>query len=286
MAGFASVSELASAEESGNVRYSSFRKQSNQISPQGIWFDLSMASGFPSPQYYAATPLTAIALTQSGDGGLSHGGNVSPLTKHVRHIMAMTTTATPLPMPMMLLDYLMFYPFIDEGTIDEQFLENTVTLPRYTTGAGVKIMAVSVAGRTGGQSFFVNYTNQNGTAGRISSKVIQNSVSVNGSIVTSDRAIAAASGAFIPLQAGDTGVRSIQSVTMLGGDVGLFTLVLVKPLCQMQIRGVDAPVEIDPFLNFAQCPPIQDNAYLNFICCPNGSLSGTPIHGLIKTVFN
>jgi hypothetical protein len=111
-------------------------------------------------------------------------------------------------------------------------------------------------------------------------------VSVNGSIVTSDRAIALAAGPFIPLQTGDTGVRSIESVTMLGADVGLFTLVLVKPLCQMQIRGIDAPVEIDLFKDFAQCPTVIDNAYLNFICCPAGSLAGTPIYGDIKLVWN
>ena len=124
-------------------------------------------------------------------------------------------------------------------------LTTGIALPRYPTGAGVQMMAVSVAGRTGGQSFNVTYTNQDGVAGRVTPNVIQNLVSVNGSIVTSDRANANARGPFIPLQAGDTGVRSVEEVTMLGADVGLFALVLVKPLADLQIRGVDAPVEVD-----------------------------------------
>jgi len=287
MSGFGNIAALVDAEvTSGQFKYSTWRKTPTQISPSGVWFDLSMSPGNPVPQYYAASPLVAIALAQSTDGGLFHDGSVSPRTKHVRNIMALTTTATPLPMPMMLLDYLMFYPFIDEGTTDPQTLTNTVTIPRYTTGSGVQMMAVSVAGRTGGQSFFVTYTNSSGVAGRTSQTVVQNSVSLNGSIVTSDRAVALASGPFIPLQIGDTGVRSIESVTMLGQDVGLFTLVLVKPICQMQIRGVDAPVEIDLFKDFAQCPVVKDDAYLNFICNPSGSLSGVPIHGDIKFVWN
>jgi hypothetical protein len=148
------------------------------------------------------------------------------------------------------------------------------------------MMAVSVAGRTGGQSFFVTYTNQDGVAGRVSQTVIQNSVSVNGSIVTSDRAIANARGPFIPLQAGDTGVRSVQSVTMLGADVGLFAIVLVKPLADLQIRGVDAPVEVDFLKDFSTAPQIMDDAYLNMICCPSASLSGVALHGDITTVWN
>lgn len=287
MSGFANVRELVDAEmENGCVKYSTWRKTPTQISTIGIWFDLSMSPGNPVPQYYAAAPSIAVALAQSTDGGIFHGGAVSPKSKHVRTITALTVTATPLPMSMLLLDYLMFYPFIDEGTTDEQALTTGIALPRYPTGAGVQMMAVSVAGRTGGQSFFVTYTNQDGTAGRISQTVIQNSVSVNGSIVTSDRAVNAARGPFIPLQVGDTGVRSIQSVTMLGADVGLFTLVLVKPLGQMSIRGIDAPVEVDYFKDFGQCPVVVDDAYLNFICCPAGSLASVPIHGDIKLVWN
>ena len=163
----------------------------------------------------------AVALAQSTDYGLRHGGAVSPATKHLRRLMALSASGTGLPMPMMLLDYLLYYPFIDEGTTDPQALTTGIALPRYPTGAGVQMMAVSVAGRTGGQSFNVTYTNQDGVAGRVTPNVIQNLVYVNGSIVTSDRANANARGPFIPLQAGDTGVRSVEEVTMLGADVGL-----------------------------------------------------------------
>ena len=96
---------------------------------------------------------------------------------------------------------------------------------------------------------------------------------------------AVAGGPFIGLQNGDTGVRSVESVTMLGIDVGLFTLVLVKPLCQMSIRGIDAPVEIDLLKDFSQCPQVQDDAYLNFIVHPGGTLAAAPIHGYAKFVW-
>lgn len=285
--GFANVQALADAEIAGRSTYATWRKSPSQVSTIGIWFDLSMSPGNPVPQYYAATPLAAKALAQSTDGGIFHGGAVSPSTKHLKRVTALTATATALPMPMILCDYLLFYPFIDEGTTDPQALDNTNTLTRYTDGEGVQIMAVSVAGRTGGQTFQVTYTNSAGVAGRVTEVAIENTVSVNGSLVTTDRANARARGPFLPLQAGDTGVRSIESVAMISGvDVGLFALVLVKPLAQMSIRGIDAPVEVNYFTDFGQLPRIVDDAYLNFLCLPQGTLAATALHGDITTVWS
>lgn len=284
--GFAGVHELVAAEEAGQSWYSTWRKSPSQVTTIGIWFDLSMSPGSPVPQYYAASPLIGAPMTYSDEQGMNHGRNVSPATKHLKRLTVLSAVATALPMPMMLCDYLYYYPFIDEGSTDEQTLDNTLPLPRYADGAGVQMMAVSVAGRTGGQLFTVGYTNSDGVPGRTTGPVAQNSVSVNGSIVTSDRANANARGPFLPLQVGDTGVRTIDTVTMHGADVGLFSLVLVKPLAQLQLRGIDAPVEVDYFTQFGQLPRIHDDAYLNFLACPSGSLAATTLHGDITVVWN
>lgn len=53
----------------------------------------------------------------------------------------------------------------------------------------------------------------------------------------------------------------------------------------MSIRGIDAPVEVEYLVDFAQMPEIKDDAYLNFICHPGGTLSAAPIHGIIETVW-
>ena len=287
MAGFSSVKKLVDAEESGKVIFSSWRKSPSQVTTIGIWFDLSMSPGNPTPQYYASAPLTSASMSYMDTGGLYHGdgGNIADSTQYLRELSIMTLTATALPMPMILCDYLMYYPFVDEGASDEQPMTNTCSLPRFTSGCGVQIMPVSVAGRTGGQSFKVRYTNSDDVPDRISQIVTENSVSVIGSIATSDRATANSMSPFIPLQAGDKGVKSIQGVTMLGNDVGLFTLVLVKPLAQLSLRGIDAPVEIDYFLDFSQVPKFENNSYLNFLCNPAGSLAATALHGTIGTIW-
>jgi hypothetical protein len=276
---------IVNAELEGRSRTYNWRKTPSQITQQGIWFDLSMSPGMPVPQYYIGAVGTAVQLRQSTDGGIYHGPGVYPFTKYIRSITTMCNSATPLPMIMNLMDYLLFYSFIDEGTTDEQFLVNNVSLPRCVDGKGVQVMAVSVAGRTGGQRFTIKYTNSDGVANRISQGVIENSFTANGTIVTSATATNGSSGLFVPLQSGDSGVRSIQSVTMQGVDVGLFALVLVKPLLQTQIKETTAPYEKDMILLGASLPVVEDDAFLGFACIPNGSLSGVVLMGDLKVIW-
>jgi len=290
MSGFANVRVMADAQESGQYLYASFRKQPTQATGAGIWFDLSMSPGNPSPNYYIGAVGAFTPLKQSTDGGIRHGGNVNHLgyKKFLRKLMAQTTTATAAPCRMVLLDYIGFYGFIDESVTDLQPLDNTTPLPRHETGAGVMMMPVIVAAQTGGQDFYVVYTNQDGVSGRVSQTVRMTTQAVNGTILHSTQAnnLNGYNGPFLPLQRGDTGVRSVESVQILGvGDVGLFALVLVKPLSTFALRGIDAPTEIDYFTDMAALPEIKDDAYLNFLALPNGTLSGAPINGIIETTW-
>ena len=81
-------------------------------------------------------------------------------------------------------------------------------------------------------------------------------------------------------------MRSIESCTFLTGDVGLITLVLVKPLASLSIFDVTAPSERDMILDGMQLPQIKDDAYLNLICYPSGTLASAQIMGTIETVWN
>ena len=159
MTGFRSVREYASAFDEGRSHFCSFRKVPSQASTAFSWVDLSMAAGNPLPNYYASTPL--VAATLDGFRGLFHGDEKSPATKHLVE-WGLVTAGAALVGPYQLLDYLLYYPFVDGDDTDVQAMDNTVTLPRYTDGAGVQMMAVCVAPTTGGGSFTVTYINQDG----------------------------------------------------------------------------------------------------------------------------
>jgi len=278
--------ELVDAELAGQSRQYEFVKNVTQVTTAGIWYDLTGSAGNPkAKQWFDAAPLTANAIAQSTDGGIFHGGNVAPAEKYLRFMRASFSRAEPLTL--ILCDYLLYYPSIEDGTTDPQVMDNTVTLPRYADGAGVQMMAVTISARTGGQTFSVSYTNQDGTAGRTSPTVTQNAIAAPGTITTSQTATAGTTpGPYIPLQLGDTGVRSVESVTMNGADTGFFALVLVKPLAQIMLRSNDAPYDKDFLLFSSELERIQDDAYLSLLALPMGSLSGIAVRGALKTVWN
>lgn len=279
--------QLVDCELEGRVRQYVWRKTPSQSTTAGIWFDLSMSPGNPPAQYYIGSAYTATVLARSTDGGLQHGANVTPSTKYLRSITAMTATATALPMPMILCDYLLCYPFIDTSVVEEVAMVNANTLTRYTDGKGVQVMAILTNPGIGGQNFFFTYTNQDGVSGRISQTVQMNAITATGTVATSSVNTATQSGnPFIGLQAGDSGVRSIESVTMLGGDVGLFALVLVKPLMWTAINEITAPYEKDNLLIGGELPRIYDDAFLGFLALPRGALNTTALVGDLKVIWD
>lgn len=283
------VRELVQAELDGKSRTSEFVKNVNQVTTAGIWYDLTGAAGNPrAKQWFDAAPLTAQQIKQSTDGGIYHGDAVgSTVAKYLRFLRAACASATPLPMTLMLCDYLLYYPSIEDGNTDPQTLDNTLTLPRYTDGKGVQILPVTISSRTGGQSFSVTYTNSDGTGSRVTPNATQNTAAAPGSVTCSATATLGTSGGpFLPLQAGDAGVRQCDSVQMNGADTGFFALILVKPLATTVIRGIDAPYDKDFLLLASELEQIQDDAYLSLLALPNGSLSGLAVRGLLKSVWN
>ena len=286
MSGFLNARDVADAQDAGRYTYSSFRKMPTQTTGAGIWFDLSMSPGNPAPNYFIGSPNVFVPLAQSTDGGLRHGGNVGT-KKHLRKLMALSTVTTPISGN--LLDYLGFYGFVDESVTDEQFMDNTVGLTRYANGKGVMLMPVVVAGHTGGQPFTVKYVNQDGVPDRITQTAVMGTQVTNGTILHSQQAGTAYvnNGPFLTLQAGDTGVRSVQSVTIGGvGDVGLFALVLVKPLATFSLFGNDSATEVDYLVDTPTIPEIQNDAYLNLIVMPNGQIAGSTLLGTIETTWS
>lgn len=151
----------------------------------------------------------------------------------------------------------------------------------------LQLMPVVVAPHQGGQTFNVIYTNQDGVPGRVSQPALMSTqATVNGSVFHSYSAGGQSNGPFIPLQNGDTGVRSVEGIRINGtGDVGLFALVLVEPLATLPVFNNSGPVEVDYLTDSFSMPEIRDDAYLNLIALAPASLSGDSINGIIETTW-
>ncbi len=265
------------AYTNGRNCYTTIRKVSAIASVAGYWVDLSMTTGYPKPNYYVGAELTATTLTSSN--GIWSGGDVSPSKKYLHKLCLLGTTAVVAPAPFILCDYLLYYPLVDMDSTDEQIMDNTVTLPRYTTGEGVQAFLVASNPYVGGAAFQIKYTNSDGVPDRISKITVTNTSTFIGTLVNSHTGGANQYGCFIQLQAGDRGIQSVQSITFYATNGGLAVLVLVRPLATMMTRELTAWAEHDYITDKPSLPRIYDGAYLNFLAMPGGTIAAIPIIG-------
>lgn len=285
--GFSSFDDLINeVTVNGKLNRYDFSKTSAVTAAIGRWYDMSLQNGLPVAQpYTAGTNLAFTALSDTTGTGIWHGGNVSPDTKHLLNIGAFGNTPTSVPSVLQLCDILGYYPITTVTTTGNQTLNNTVTLPRYTTGAGVRAYLVARATMGAGTpTIQMSYTNQAGVAGKtIPVTVTAVTTAVSGHIVNSDPT-ANHYGAFLPLAAGDSGIRSIQSInlsaTMTSGSLAL---VLCRPLTSLPITVLGVQSERNLLNQLPSMPQIVDGANLNFLMFTGGAYAaGGTITGYIE----
>lgn len=277
------LTSYVSAVLDGQVTSATIRKAPSQSSYSGWWVDLSMTSGIPVPNYYASEPLVAATLNPMR--GILHGDNKAPAEKYLQS-WELVTPMAQLVGQYVLLDYLLYYPFIDLDTVDEQVLDNTVTLPRYTDGDGVMAMFVCAAPTVGSGSFTYRYVNQDGV--ERTSPVISYSASSAyiACLLAQQPGSAAGNSAYLNLADGDTGIRQILSITNITGTGGLGTLVLVKPIASHTIWEINTAHEVEFVRDRPTLPRIYDGAYLNMIALVAGAISGGTLTGRLTTMWS
>jgi hypothetical protein len=95
-------------------------------------------------------------------------------------------------------------------------------------------------------------------------------------------------GPFLPLQSGDTGIRSVQSVTVTTphATTGTMALVICQPLAEIPLTTANVPVIMD-FLSAApSLPQVVDGACLNLLYQPAGAAAnGSIINGSLEFVW-
>jgi hypothetical protein len=127
-----------------------------------------------------------------------------------------------------------------------------------TTGRGVLLaLEISAATGAGTPTITISYTNEAGTASRTATNIIA---------TVASSAIGATY--FIGLQAGDVGVRSVQSLTLSATwTSGTMNLVAYRILAEMEMPGAFIPNAIDWLTSGA--PRIYDGAVPWLVFVPN-----------------
>ena len=295
MAGFSSQDEMISAlSDLGQGYRADWQKSTFATTAHtaGLWYSLFRGGGNPGADTIlgTGTNLAFRALTDATAGatGIPHGGNVGGANpyKVLLNAAAQTAAATTAPCVLMLVDLLGFYPITSVTTTGAQTLNNSVTLPRYTNGAGVQaFLTPSTVMGAATPTLSIGYTNSAGTAGKATPATlpIGNTAAAVTSIVYSGTGNGKF-GPFMPLAAGDAGIRSVQSVTLSASYVsGVLNLVLCKPLMTLPITTLGVTAERDLVNQFASMPKIHDGACLAWVMLAGAATPvASPISGHLE----
>lgn len=238
----------------------------------GRWYDMSSLNGTPVANSYPGTALTWKDCDDAtGNGtdifGLWHGGNVSTDTKHLMNIGAYTAVATGVPSVLMLCDMQGYYPGINMNTLSAQTLLGTPTL-RYTNGTGCRafLRVLSTTGATA-HNVALSYTNQASTAGRALPVTVACTASAIVPHVTHSGTAANNYGPFLPMASGDTGIKSVQTITLsaASGSASTAALVIVKPLATLPLTTLGVAGERDLMNQLPSMPQVKDGACLTWM---------------------
>lgn len=244
--GFSSQDDLINeVTTNGKFQYDIRSKTISTAQVAAFWTNLGVFSGSEPASTYAGTSLTFVPTDDTwADGAWQHGGDVSTDTKHFLYAGANIVAAAGAPWFLMAVDQVGYVPIT--GTDVTGTGSRTITMTpiaatsakvdRYPNGVGLRaFFSTEVAPTAGGPNMTVfTYTNTAGTPGRTCPVTVGMAATPVIGAVPHSGGAATRYAPFIPLAAGDTGIKDLENFTWTGGTAytgtGQMVLHLVKPL--------------------------------------------------------
>ena len=191
-----------------------------------------------------------------------------------------------------LYDLVGYYPLIDGDSTDPQDFDNTLSLPRYADGKGLRLVMVNhVSPGVVSGSMLLEYTDSTGTPQTLDTLVPNNGINT---ACCGVNAVGTVSMTNLMLPTKD--VRSVQRITYSIPPGGLHCIYIIKPLAQFKhwhdallqadTTGSKGAVEVDFALKDGwRMPVVQDGAHLAFFYRNNGGNRGTTFFGAADFIW-
>lgn len=271
-----SIDNLIAAISAGKTQRSEFNKITGGTAyAAGRAYDMSILNGYPVANAFTGTALNFQATNSASAFALPIGSGSSPDIRHLLNMGMMTTAATGVPATIYIVDLQGYWPGITNNSTAAQTLVGTPTL-RWTNGEGLRLFQVqtAIAGATA-QNFNCSYTDDAGNTGNVMPVTVSMTASAIVGHISHAGVAANNYGPFLPLAAGDKGVRNVATVTMSAANTGTFALCLAKPLAQITL-GVTALYHEKDLLNqIPSMPIIPDGACLTAILVPGAAVAAS-----------
>lgn len=286
-----SIKDVVDAVDNGRVHTQRFFKNINTVGGDNSWTDWSYSSGQPAYDARIGDATTFTPSIAVRNDAIWFPGMQTGMERRLLEMNLYSTGSGAGQgwIEAAMYDLVGYYPLIDGDSTDQQDMDNTLTLPRYTTGEGVRVALVNhVAPALANATFTMVYTNSDGVSGRTVTGdatpygITKACYTMITSIISGP--------IYVPLAPGDKGVRSIESFQFDSAPGGLFCLYMVKPVAQLGNRhgggangATDRVVTETNFLTQGgfKAPLIPDGAALGFFVLtgPSGSNRFFSIYG-------
>lgn len=258
----------------------------------GRWYELFSASGYPPASAFPGTALAFVNCSNAlGDGttrfGIPLGANVGPLIKHAITMAAWSTAGTGVPSVLKLVDLIGYYPGISMNSATAQTLTGTPTLRGPGWGGVRAALAIRTASGATAHNLSMSYTDQDGNAGATMPYTVSCTASAIASHLTHAGVATNNYGPELPLASGDTGIRSVQSITLSAASgAGTAALLLYRPITQIPLAVASLMGEKDFANQFPAFNRIPDDACLGFILGAGAAVAAsTQFAGSFETVW-
>lgn len=274
---FTSVDDLVSEISAGKFqRLTATRLASTgATSAASRWHEaFTVANGTGGIGVLSGSAGVGAALSAASTGALPLSpAAVTPDTRHLLSMSAVTPTATLVPGNVRLVDLLYFYPScVVTGT--PTTLNNGAAKPtRFGTGAGVQAFAAVVGTGIGAAQpiLTMTYKDQDNNDGTGFFAASANSQPI-GSLLTGAAAAGILGGPNMLLGAGDSGVRQLTSYTIASGTTGAVSFVLYRDIAEVPLVALNVAGERDFLSQMPSLPKIDDDACLALLFQPGGAM--------------
>lgn len=290
--GFTSQDDLINeVTTNGKFQYDIRFKTISTAQVAAFWTNLGVFAGSEgAASTYAGTSLTFVATDDTwADGAWQHGGDVSTDTKHFLYAGANIVAAAGAPWFLMAVDQVGYVPITGTDVTGTGSRVITMTpiaatpakVDRYPNGVGLRaFFSTEVAPTAGGPNLTsFTYTNVAGTTGKACPVTVGMAATPVIGAVPHSGGAATRYAPFLPLAAGDTGIKDLEAFTLSGGTAytgtGQLVLHLVKPLWGIPIpaSGMHSVADfVNALPNMAKIP---DGACIQWLLMNTGATTAS-----------
>lgn len=229
-----------------------------------MWFSVFELAGNPGAGVLAGTDVAAGVVPTDVDAGVPLINDfAASAVGYISRVLASSSVASRLRIVDLLWKAGAYAYNAAQTLADQPSFSGRLPLvngqPDYK---GLEIWFECVTAFTGNQTVTVTYTNQDGVEGRSTGAVGIAAAPTLGRMFQ------------LPLQAGDTGVRKIESVTGLVGSAGTFNILVVRHLWESKMVGVNYQTTHGP--DMTGLVQVFDDSALMLMVAADSTSSGIP----------